>query len=216
MLNRNVFAAMPALALALGLVLAGCPNETTDDTGDINSQKAGNLSSFEGEFVASEEDATTLASGADIQIQQAIALALAQGQGLQANEVTARAVVSESGHYEYNGVSLDYTVTENTSDNTYPFFYDVEEVVSIDGTYGGYKIKGRYNLNLHYNLTSETVYNIKYDYDCWYAVSYGGKGMKVITTGEMNMTSSGSYTYNLHYAVYDNNNVSRYNYDYKY
>jgi hypothetical protein len=205
---------MSAFVLILGLVLVGCPNGTTDNGGDVNSQKVNNLQSFEGEFVASEQEATTLASGADTQIQQAIATALAQG--LQANRVIPRAAVSENGHYEYNGISLDYTVTGNTSSSTFPFYYDVKEDVSINGTYAGYKIKGNYNVNLRYNVTSQTVYSIQYDYDCWYAVSYDGKGMKVVTTGEMNMTSSGSYTYDLHYAIYDNNDISRYNYDYNY
>jgi hypothetical protein len=215
MFNRNTFAAMPAFVLVLGLVLAGCPNGTTDNAGGVNSQKISNLQSFEGEFVASEQVATTLASGADIQIQQAITAALTQG--VQASKGVARAVVSQDGHYEYNGIRLDYTVTGNTSGNTFPFYYDVKELVSIDGTYGGYRIKGNYNLNIHYNFISQTVSSIKCDYDCWYAVSYGGKGMKVITTGEMNIdiTSSGSDTlsYDIHYAVYDNNNVRRYNYD---
>jgi hypothetical protein len=65
------------------------------------------------------------------------------------------------------------------------------------------------------NITNKSTFNCKYQYDCIYVVSYNGKGMKVITTGDMTMSSSGSYTYNLHYAVYDNNNVARYNYDYK-
>jgi hypothetical protein len=210
MLNRNIFGVMPAFVLVLGLVLVGCPNGTTDDAGDVNSQKVSNLSSFEGEFVANEQDATILASSADTQIQQAIFMALAQG--VQENSVVARAVVSQNGHYEYNGISLDYTVTGDASSDTFPFSYDVREVVSIDGTYGGYKIKGNYQVNLHNTFTSQTAYETQYEYDCWYTVSYGGKGMKVITTGKMNMTSAGNYTYNLHYAVYDNNNVSQYDY----
>jgi hypothetical protein len=212
--NRNIFVVLSAFMLVLGLVLIGCPNGTIDNGGDVNSQKVNDLQSFEGEFVASAQEATTLASGADTQIQQAITMALAQG--LQANRIIPRAVESQNGHYEYNGIRLDYTVTGNTSSSSFPFYYDAKEVVTINGTYGGYKIKGNYNVNLHYKVTSETVYSIQYDYDCWYTVSYGGKGMKVITTGEMNMISSGSYTYDLHYAVYDNNNVSRYSYDYSY
>jgi hypothetical protein len=210
MFNRNFFAVMPAFVLVLGLVLAGCPNETTG--GDESFQRVSNLPPFEGEFVASEQEATTLALNANIQIQQAIETALSQGA--QANESGARAVVSRNGHYEYNGISLDYTVTGNMSSDTFPFYYDAKELVSVDGTYNGYKIKGNYNVNLHFNYASQTEYSIRYDYDCWYTVSRGGKGMKVVTTGEMNMTSPGTYTYNLHYTVYDNNNVSRYNYDY--
>jgi hypothetical protein len=214
MLNRNAFVAIPAFVLVLGLVLSGCPNGTTDNAGDANSQKASNLQSFEGEFVASEQEATILASAADIQIQQAINAALTQG--IQASMGAARAVVSQNGYYEYNGIRLDYTVTGNTTSTTFPFYYDVKELVSIDGTYSGYKIKGNYNLDIRYGFISQTVSSVKCDYDCWYAVSYNGKGMKVITTGEMNVdiTSSGSdVSYDMHYAVYDNNNVRRYNYD---
>jgi hypothetical protein len=207
MCNRNIFGVMPALVL--GLVLAGCPQGIVDEEGDENSQKVSSLSSFEGEFVANEEDAKTLVSGADWQIQQAIGAALAQG--LPENSVAARVVAAESGHYDYNGIILDYTVTGDISGGTFPSEGYVKELVSINGTYGGYKIQGKYQANLHYTIASETEYRVRYEYDCGYTVSYGGKGMKVITTGEMSMTSWGSQKYNLHYAVYDNNNVLQYN-----
>jgi hypothetical protein len=218
MRNRSFFAVMPAFVLVLGLVLAGCPNGTTD--GNSEADKVGSLPSFEGEFVGSEQDATTLASGADTQIQAAIQQALYYGT--PTNSENMRAAVSESGRYEYNGISLDYTVTGDTSSNAYPQYVDITEVVSIDGTYNGYKIKGRYNLHVRLEAASQTESSFETDYDCWYTVSYNGKGMKVIATGTMNMnisgtnTSSSSITANMHYAVYDNDNVSRYDYNYTY
>jgi hypothetical protein len=196
--------------LAMGIVFAGCD---TGDDGDGGLAKVGGLPEFEGTFVASEAEATALASAADTQIQAAINQALAQGP--QSN-IAGRAAVAASGHYEYNGVSVDYTVSGNTSSSTYPFDYKIKEVVTIDGTYGGYKIKGNYNLDLDYTFTSAAEYSITYKYDCWYTVSYNGTGMKVIATGDMILTSQPEYIWNLHYAVYDNSNVLRFNYDYNY
>jgi hypothetical protein len=138
-------------------------------------------------------------------------------QGTRQNNLSARAAVSQNGHYEYLGISVDYTVSGNTTSDTYPFNYSVAEIVTIDGTYGGYRIKGNYNLELVYTVESSTNNSMKCNYDCIYTVSYNGKGMKIITTGDMTMTSTpSSFIYNLHYAVYDNNNTRRYNYDYKY
>jgi hypothetical protein len=202
---------MLVIALAFGFVLIGCPMGSDDEKGNSEVKS---LPSFEGQFVGSEAEASALASGAEAQIQLAIAEALEQGP--RSNIGMSRAAVSENGHYTYNGVTVDYTVTGDIDSDTYPFSYTVKERVAIDGTYAGYKIKGRYNLNLNYTVTSETVSSIKYDYDCVYAVSYGGKGMKLVYTGNLVITSAPEYIYNVHYAVYDNNNALRYNYDYKY
>jgi hypothetical protein len=204
---------MLIMALAVGFVLTGCDTGTG---GGDNSEAIMELPSFSGTFVANEQEATTLATGADSQIQAAIAAALAQGPS---NSLSVARAVTQSGHYVYNGVSLDYTVS--MSDNfgqSYPSPMNAKDLVTITGTYGGYTINGIYNLVLDYTYTNSSTFTCKYKYDCVYMISYNGKGMKVITTGDMTLSTSGgyTYTYNLHYAVYDNNNVERYNYNYKY
>jgi hypothetical protein len=94
---------------------------------------------------------------------------------------------------------------------------DMVEKVTIDGTYADYTVVGDYNMNLKYMFTSESEYTATFNYDCAYVVSYQGKGMKVVATGDVTMASpSCDDTYNLHYAVYDNSNVRRYDYDFVY
>jgi hypothetical protein len=209
MTNKKVFLGMLSIVLTVGFVLMGC------DTGvGGNSKAVRNLPSFDGAFVASEQEATTLAIGADVQIRTAIATALAQGPSGSLS--AALAAVNQNGHYSYNGISLDYTVSvSNNFGKTYPGTMNEKENITINGTYGGYKISGSYNVVLDYTYTALLTFNCNYKYDCVYAVSHNGKGMKVITTGNMTVSSLGSPTYNLHYAVYDNNNVEQYNYDHK-
>lgn len=99
-------------------------------------------------------------------------------------------------------------------DGTYPSSFNIKQVVKINGVYEGYKVNGHYNLTLDYTYTDESNYSILYDYDCTYTVSYNGKGMKVIATGKMTMALP-DYTYDMNYAVYDNDNTLKYNYNYK-
>jgi hypothetical protein len=231
---KRIYDLLFSIIFAAMLALAGCgggggggdsPDNDVTDTDEVGPEDVQNLQSFEGQFVSSETEATTLASGADIQIQSAIAQALTHtGQALAQVQPTenpsANTLAAErSGHYEYNGVVMDYTVSGDILSQTYPYSYNIAEIVTINGTYGGYKINGSYNLHLNYIWTSATAYSVKYDYDSVYTVSHDGKGMKVIQSGDMTMTynqSSYSYSYNLHYAVYDNNNIRRFNYDYDY
>jgi hypothetical protein len=211
MTNKNFFIGMLVLVLAFSVVVVSCDN---GNNGLDDDRAIGELPVFEGNFVASEDEATALAIGVNAQIQVAIEEALTQG-GPKENRFAGKAAVSQNEHYEYNGIVLDYTVSGDASGNSYTAKY----IVSIDGTYGGYKVKGKYNFDLEYTGTS-TESRTKYIYDCIYTVSYSGTGMKVITTGDMIMTITFepsvtySYNYNLHYAVYDNSNVRRYNYDY--
>jgi hypothetical protein len=199
------------LAVALVFALMGCDAGGLKDLGSGTSTTVDALPAFEGAFVASEQEATTLASMADVQIQTAIATALAQGPS---GSLSAARAVTQDGHYVYNGISLDYTVSMSDNGQSYPSTMNMKEIVTIDGTYSGYKISGRYNVVLDYTYTDVSTFSVKYKYDCVYVVSYNGKGMKVITTGDMTMSSSESYTYNLHYAVYDNGNVCKYDYDF--
>jgi hypothetical protein len=198
-----------ALLLTFVLVLGACGNGTIPN----DQQQVQELPSFEGSFVSSETEAQTIQTGADTQIQTAIADAIAQAPSLNAR--AARAAAGTSGHYEYNGVSVDYTVNGSTSSEVYPFSYTVKQVATINGTYGGYKINGKYNVSLEYTYSSSSSYLVKYKYDCVYSVSYNGKGMKLIYTGDYELRSSGYYSYNVHYSVYDNKNTRKYNFDYK-
>jgi hypothetical protein len=210
MANKKIFIGMSVLALAFGMAIVGCDKDSGIDDG---SETVKNLPAFEGSFVSSEHEASILALGADSQIQTAIAEAL---QRPATNDPALRATDTESGYYEFNGISLRYIVTETSSDNSsYPYSYTVQQIVTIDGIYGGYKIKGNYNLELEYTVTGLIEQSIKYNYDCFYTVSYNGMGMKIITTGDMIISSNSQYRYNLHYAIYDNNNIRRFNYDYK-
>ena len=207
-----------AAALILGIALAGCDNSTSggvslNDGGD-GSEQVQDLPSYEGSFVTSQTEAQTFQVAADVQIQQAITAALAHP--VQQNILQARTAENQSGHYEYNGVVMDYTVTGSLTGDSYPYEYSIKEIVTINGTYGGYTINGKYDVNLSYKYTDASTFTIKYNYDCVYTVSYNGKGMKLIYTGNMDMTSSGSYVYDVHYAVYDNNNTRRYNFDYRF
>jgi hypothetical protein len=229
MAKKRFFVGILGMALVFGMALIGCDNGSTDDNGDGVPDEVKELSSFEGTFVASEQEATTIATGADTQIQLAISAALANG-GVNPNILPSiksatlpdfeihRAINGLDGHYSYNGIELDYTVTYSDGyPTTYPFTMNMVERVSVNGTYSGYKISGVYNVKVDSSYTSAGAYNMKYNYDCTYTVSYNGKGMKIVTTGEMTMASSPvSYNYDLHYAVYDNGNVRRYNYDYNY
>jgi hypothetical protein len=209
MAAKKILLGTLVLALSFGFVLTGCSNPAGGVDGNV--ELVNSLPAFEGAFAADETEVRTLQSGADAQIELAIADALAQAP----QRSIGRAAVSANGHYEWNGVTVDYTATGNTTGNTYPLTYAVKALVTIDGTYSGYKIKGKYNLNEAVTYNSAVDYSIIYNYDCVYTVSYNGKGMKLIYTGNMAMTSSAA-AYNVHYAVYDNTNELRYNFDYKY
>jgi hypothetical protein len=206
MTGRKNWLGMLAAVLPFAFVLTGCPPE-----GGVNPEIK-NLPPFEGEFVASEEEASALATGANAQIEAAITAAVAQGP--QAS--MSRAVVSESGYFEYNGVRVDITVTGNTVGDNYPLKSTIKELVTVNGTYGGYRVKGRYDLNLNCTATSPTEASIKGSLDCVYTVSHNGKGMKLVCTGNVELTTINTYTYSVYYAVYDNNNDLQYNYNYKY
>jgi hypothetical protein len=231
MKKKGLFAGILAVTLIFGLGLTGC-GDGAGGGGDRTLLEIKALPSFDGAFVASEAEATTLIDGAGLEIDAAIAAALALG-GASPNirlgvppsagsvnppDFGSRAAAGSSGHYSYNGVSLDYSV--KTSGN-YPYASgtaDVVERVTINGTYNGYKINGRYDVKLHHTVVPAGEI-IKYNYDCVFVVSHSGsgKGMKIVQTGDLTMDDTVSPTtldYNLHYAVYDNSNECRYNYDY--
>jgi hypothetical protein len=211
---------MLAMMLMFTIIFAGCDDGSTGG-GTSEEAQVQNLPSFEGESVASEEEAQEMQAGADVAINTAITTALAQGAA-QANMLPSRAAggdVYGSGHYEYNGVTLDYTVSGSTTSLTYPYYYSIKYVATIDGTYSGYRIKGKYNMEVKFNITSASAYDLKYTYNCVYAVSKDGKGMKLVYNGKMDyvypFVSGDGYIFNVHYSVYDNKNVRIYNFDYK-
>jgi len=223
MAKKSLFVGM----LVLAFCFIGCDDGSTDVDGGA-PEEVKSLPAFEGTFVADETEASTLASGCQAQIQTAISAALSNG-GVSGNILpslnvegalnnVSRSVGSPgtSGHYSYNGVSLDYTVSTSGSYPSYPWSATIDEVVTINGTYGGYKISGQCTIHLVESFTSASSYTMAYTYDETFVVSYGGKGMKLVYTGSMNTGTSGSTTYNVHYAVYDNSNTRRYNYDYVY
>jgi hypothetical protein len=213
MTNKKILAGLLSVVL-VGFVLmgGGCSNGTTDDpagSGGIAEITA--LPSFDGDFVANETEATTLAIEADGVIDDAIAAALSYPLGVDL------AVVA-SGHYYYNGVDLVYTVTRSDSYPTAPYTVSEKDIVKIDGTYGaGYKVAGRYDFDVNLAVDASSNFTYKYKYDCVYTVSRGGKGMKIIATGDYTLSIAGAtyvYAYKMHYAVYDNSNTKRYDYDY--
>jgi hypothetical protein len=227
MASKKFLFVMPGVVLAFGLLAVGCDNGTTDN------KEAGvqGLPSFEGTFVESKEEATAMALDANEQITAAIEVvlnaALANGGGGNLsvspnlhsvnppNFDVSRAAYESKGHYSDNGIDLDYTVTYSDGFPTPPCTTDMIEKVKINGTYGGYIVVGNYNVKSSISFTSEESITIKADYDCAYAVSKDNKGMKIVSTGNTTMTSDPvSMKYNMHYAVYDNNNVCQFDYDY--
>jgi len=223
----------------VGIALVGCETSTssggggeipqTDDglpSNEIEKVKA--LPSFEGTFVSSESEAKTLASTSMAKIDGAISAALMYGResastlhSLSAVEPLSgisRSAYYDIGHYSYNGVSLDYSFT--TSDNFpyYPCSITEIETLTINGTYGGYKIFGSCSLKIFTSLSSQYSVTTVCTYNESYAVSYNGVGMKVVITGSMNyaLYTSSSSNMNYHYSVYDNSNILWYNYDYVY
>jgi hypothetical protein len=222
--QKTVLVGILAAALVFALMVTGCDSGGGGGGGGTE-EKVNALPPFEGTFVGSEAEATSLAEGADSAITQAISAALAQGggnirglpfsRGETAPDLdTLRAAAS--GHYAYNGVTLDYTATYSDGDpSTYPFTMAIVEKVTIHGTYSGYKIDGDYNLKMDMNYTSSSEYSFKYDYDCILTISYNGKGMKLVETGYMTaITPPTTYTYNLDYAIYDNNGTAVFVYKY--
>jgi hypothetical protein len=199
---------MLALVLVFSAAVVSCDNGNNGTDGEKELE---NLPAFEGDFVANEEEAAALATGADVAIRAAIDAALAQES--QKNSFAGKAAVSQTGHYYYNGISLDYAFSGDDETGS----YTARVIATVDGTYVGYRVIGKYNYDLVVTSTS-SGYTMKFAYDCVYTVSYNGKGMKVIQTGSALVTttsdSSVHYNVDLHYTVYDNGNVRRYNYDY--
>jgi hypothetical protein len=213
----NLFFVGMAAVLALVLVLAGCeqPSSGGGDGGGLpgdpsNDDGIAKLPAFEGAVVASESEASTLASGSMAAITSAIAEAMSYPDS------NSRAVYA-SGTYSYNGVTVQYNASTGGSYPDYPYTMDVTEKVTINGTYIGYTIKGT-GLDIQYTQSHQSAseYTMKYTYKAAYTVSYNGKGMKLEYTGTMDMSVNGStsYNYNLHYKVYDNSNKLLFNYDY--
>lgn len=209
------------IALSMGMILAACSQPTGGGGGtptnndNTPEQTIKNLPSYTGSFVANQDEASQLALTAQNKIDDAILAAI--GNGTSSGSM-ARAAVNESGHYEYNGVKLDYTVSISGAHPSYPYSQNVTESGTINGTYGGYDIKGNFDIKYVENATSASASSIKFTYNMVYVISHNGKGMKIVHTGDMTVTVSGatqSISYDLHYAVYDNANQRRYNADYK-
>jgi len=184
------------LVSAIMVTFAACgelPNSADSD--DI--EKIISLPSYQGAFVASQSEATTMANDVDIEVQAAIQEVLTQA--------------NTSGHYEKNGMVVDYTVTYSGSHGS----SHITQITNIEGIYNGYVIQGVYNLIIDRIHTSPMEdFSIHTEYNSWYSVSHNGKGMKAKINGKKTISPSGS-SYDLHYAIYDNNNVLRYKYDYK-
>ncbi|MDR3174318.1 MAG: hypothetical protein LBU19_08720 [Treponema sp.] len=213
-MRKQFFTGLLVILLALGLAFIGCDNGST---GNPAEQEVQALPEFEGEFVASESDASSLAAQAQTQIEAVITDAIANGSFVQSLQNNARAAgLDPAGTYTYNGVTVTYSYTVTDSYPTPPYSVNFDYDATIDGTYSGYKIVGRYHWKYNMDYASSSLYSVKVVYDCVYTVSYNGYGMKVIQTGNMDISSSGSVSYNLHYSVYDNSNVRQFNYDYSY
>jgi hypothetical protein len=207
------------IVLAFGMLIVGCKGNIIDIEKDPVEQKVEALPSFEGSFVSSEAEASTLAVAAQTVIKSAIDAAIFYGQqSEQLSRNQPRDAVNISETYTYNGITLSYRYTETDEYGlTYPFSSSTIVNATVNGTYGGYTIKGRYYFKNDIDYTAELSYTDKIVYDCVYVVSGNGKGMKLVQTGDVTLTSSegDAGTYSVHLAVYDNDNVRRYNYDYE-
>jgi len=158
-----------------------------DDYDNIRS-----LQNFKGEFVENESEAKVMIKSADDKIQAAIQLAITDD--------------SKSGRYNKNGISVDYSVT---SIGNYGSKH-ITQKATINGNFDGYEVQGYYNLIIDWTYSSLTEYQFERMYDCWYSISNGTKGMKVITTGKMTSKNWKEFTWNLNHAAYDNSNKLRY------
>jgi hypothetical protein len=120
--------------------------------------------------------------------------------------------------YEENGISLVQTTTITGSAGSFPFTTNVNRVLTIDGTYNGFRIIGSYRIRAATTQTSSTANTTTSNSDVTITASKGGKGMKNRTTSTITMTTSTSsqipaMTTTMHYAIYDNDNVCRYSFD---
>jgi hypothetical protein len=207
------------IVLAFGMLIVGCKGNIIDVEKDPVEQKVEALPSFEGSFVSSEAEASTLAVAAQTVIESAIEAAISSGQqSEQLSQNQPRDAVKISDTYIYNGITLSYSYTATGEYGlTYPFSSSTIVNATVNGTYGGYIIKGIYDFKNDIEYASELSYTDKIVYDCVYVVSGNGKGMKLVQTGDVTLTSSegDTGTYSVHLAVYDNDNVRRYNYDYE-
>jgi hypothetical protein len=214
MAKKRFLWVMLATVLVFGMLIVGCDDGSTGGGGSDGEtpETVKVLPNFDGTFVESEQEATTLATMSQSAVSTAISAAVASGAK---SNIQGRAVVNNA-HYEYNGVSLDYTVSYSDNYPTPPYTSSIVEYAIFNGTYSGYKIDGKMDIKISQSYTSASDYNIKYTYNCIYTVSKDGKGMKLVYTGDMDMSSTGKYVYNLHFSIYDNNNVRKYDYNYDY
>jgi hypothetical protein len=208
MKNKFFVLGISAMVLVFGLVIGGCGH----GGGNPILEEIQSLPSFEGEFVASEEEAGELFSDAEPIIQAAITAALAS------SPVSSMRAVSLDGNYAYNGVTLKFTFTASDSYPTPPWTAKFIYRATIDGTYSGYVIKGRYDYDENASQSDASTYSGDLNFDEVLSISYNGKGAKFVITGTAAASTSPSLSmvYDLHYAVYDNENVLRYNFDYSF
>jgi hypothetical protein len=144
-MKKDYVKGIACIALILAMVLAACSQPTGGGSPSVqtgNEQAINSWPNFEGTFVASETEATTLATTSEAQIQSAIAAAVANGVA-PTSSIVARAA-NQSGHYVYNGVTLDYTYAQTGTVGQYPYSINLTEKGTIDGTYSGYTIKGHF------------------------------------------------------------------------
>ena len=205
------------VALVFALAICGCSGGADGGSGGGGGvpQTVKELPSFEGTPVATETEAMSLAAESMVQIQLAISEAMTAEPVLSMSRS-----IYESGNYSYNGVTLQYTVTVTGDPPFPPYTMNVSELVTIDGTYYGYTIKGvGLDIKSEVSSLSEANLSSKYRYNCAYTVSKDGKGMKVVYSGTSDTTLNGetySTEYKLHYAIYDNSNNVLFSIDYEY
>jgi hypothetical protein len=196
-MNKKILLAVLAVTLAFGIVLVGCSDPKAGGGSSFNS--ASDLPAFTGTFPATEGAAADFVEGAEEAISDAIIAAVDHAEGRS----VLGARYAESGNHTFDGVTVNYNVNINESTGA----TIMKWVATIDGTYDGYRIIGKYNYDL--NATSSLV---RLTMDCCYTASKGGVGVKLVIKGTITATDSSS-SGNILCTIYDNNNAVKYTYD---
>jgi hypothetical protein len=228
--NKTVFF-MGLTALTLVSFLSACtqvlPTEDTSSQDSPTPPPAAApaavqaLPAFSGSFVSSQEEASSLVAWADSEITSMIPLTLPSAlnqSGIASAKAAGTTTTIEpiTQDYDENGIkaTLSISISENETIN-------IAFIGTIDKTENGATIKGGFNIAYKISALSGTSYSMSASYkDTAYTISAGGKGLKVVMSGELAFTAdAGEDDANpsinitkstLRYTVYDNNNIKKY------
>ncbi|MDR2658553.1 MAG: hypothetical protein LBC27_00985 [Spirochaetaceae bacterium] len=227
--NKTVF--LPGLtALLLAAFLIGCEQQVTTEDEDTPPSSQNNpvapaeltsLPPYSGSFVSSKSEAGSLATLA-LETVSAAMTGLTPSptttNSLNLNGIRAAGYPVTPVTTEINGNGIKATFSYSTSEDgdiSITFVGEIDKTWTDDNNISN-KIKGKFNIEETLS-SSETAMNISASYkDTAYTISSGGKGIKLVISGELNATVSipeEEYSITkstLCCTIYDNNNAKRY------